>query len=274
VPASAVSFVVDGLGDVCAVTLRTRRRVIFGNLMRTAPDRASEHPALVRQTFRNMIRCSADLMRLPLLSRDELAAMFDVQGREHLDRATAAGHGVIVVSGHLGNWELGSAWIAAHGYRLHAVVEDGPGQEDRVEGYRPYRTWIGTRLIPLTRSGLAIRRVLLHGELLGLAADRALGTASAVVEFCGGRRRLPTGPARLARVCGSSVVLAHFIMHSRQPQRYIASFQTVDRAHVGDADAFTQLIADRLSRVVRAYPDQWFVFQPDWLEDDRRSQIS
>ena len=243
------------------------------NLVYTAPDRSpAERRRLGRATFRNLALCTIDFLRIPLMSRAEIVALFDERGREHLDRALARGKGVILLTGHLGNWELACPFLAAFGYPMYAYAEDTANRTDLFRTYEPYRGATGMTMIPLSQGALIGCRVLQQGSVLGLVCDRVIAGRGQVVDFCGGRRGLPIGPAVLARRSGATILLSHFTLNPAGPRRYLAEIEPfVDLdCQRGDYRQLAQAIADQLTRMVRDHPDQWFVFQPQWLTRDPR----
>src|SRR5437660_339948 len=72
-----------------------------------------------------------DFLRLGHLKREALAGAVEVHGAEHLAAARASGRGVILLSAHLGNWELGAAWLAAGGARVNVVARPHSGWVER-----------------------------------------------------------------------------------------------------------------------------------------------
>ena len=93
-----------------------RRRVILENLSHLVP-RASpaQRRRLGRRTFRNLLDAALDLFRLPGMRREELLSLLHVEGDAHVQSALALGRGLLIVTGHIGPYELGGAWMAARG---------------------------------------------------------------------------------------------------------------------------------------------------------------
>jgi lauroyl/myristoyl acyltransferase len=193
-------------------------------------------------------------------------------GLEHIRDALSLGRGVVVITGHLGNYELGGAWLAAQGYPAHAVVEDvNPAILALLQRYR---TATGMRTISRNRGARDAYRVLRSGEILLLVADRVIGDSTDAVEvpFCEGRRSVPTGPATLALATGAPIVVGFVVRTPAGPRRYGVYLEPPIMPDGTEPDAvvtLTRRIAERLSAGVRAYPDQWFVFQPGWIASDR-----
>jgi KDO2-lipid IV(A) lauroyltransferase len=251
--------------DVCWALLPERRRILEENLRVTAPGRSNgERQRLVRKTFRNLALCSLDFLKLPLLSKEKVIDLVEIHGLENLDQALAGGKGAILVTGHLGNWDFAGAYLAALGYPIHAVAEDV--EPEVYEVYEHYRGATGMKVLSLGRGALPALRVLKRKELLVLVGDRAIGTPGLPVAFCDGRRNLPEGPAAFALKSGAPLVIGYLVLNPKGSEKRYKGVVTPPLDSQGRAAAeFTQAIADALSRAIRKDPDQWFVFQPQWL---------
>ncbi len=260
-----------GAGDLSWILLKERRKVLAENLSHTAPEKdEGARRRLVRATFRNFALCAVDFLRLPLLSREEVIRQVEIHGLENLDQALAQGKGAILVTGHLGNWDFAGAFLAALGYPIHAVGEDLDPETYAV--YERYRGATGMKIISLSGAALPCLRVLKRKELLVLVGDRAIHGQGLTVDFCGGRRVLPEGPAAFALKTDAALVIGHLILNTGgSEKRYhgvISPVITPQAVGAEDAQGFTQAISDALSEAVRHYPDQWFVFQPQWKKTD------
>lgn len=258
-------------GDLSWLLLKGRRRILEENLFRTASEKDEEtRRNLVRATFRNFALCSIDFLRLPFLSREEVIRKVDILGLENLDQALAQGQGAILVTGHLGNWDFAGAFLAALGYPIHAVGEDLDPETYAV--YERYRGATGMKIISLSGAALPCLRVLKRKELLVLVGDRAIHGQGLTVDFCGGRRVLPEGPAAFVLKTGAALVIGYLVLNPPgSAKRYhgvVSSVMRPEAVGARDEQEYTQAIADKLCEGIRAYPDQWFVFQPQWKETD------
>jgi KDO2-lipid IV(A) lauroyltransferase len=251
-------------GDVAWLIDRERRSTLLSNLAFIAPGRdPAQRKRLARATFRNFAQRIGNLMRLPSMTPTELRAVASIKGLEVLDRALAEGHGVILVSPHLGQWEFCAATLAAHGYRINVVVEKvAAGTFDVLK--RLERCGV-VRVIPLGAASRDCVKVLQRGEVLGLVADRLITGKGLAVDFAGGRRWLPCGPAALALKHGAPVVGAYLLQ--RGPgHAYEGHIEAVAVGAGSTVEGITGEIGAWMSGVVSLHPDQWFVFQPGWLE--------
>jgi KDO2-lipid IV(A) lauroyltransferase len=269
-PTGMVRALAQAAGAAACWSLVSRRRVVEENVRRlTLGLDGRERAHVVRRTFENFAVCTADMLALPGSSRESLLRRVSIDGLTHLDEAVSRGRGVIVVTAHLGNWELGGAALAALGYPTEALVEAiGPARDAAMARCRAAT---GLHLIPLgpsaTRQAI---RALRAGRVLAVAGDRALGgSPRRIVAFANGRREVPTGPAWLTLETGAPVVTVRIVRARTGIFPYHATVDPQVRCdELGDAPvaALTDRIAARLSAAVLDHPDQWFVFQPGWLD--------
>lgn len=226
---------------------------------------------LARRTFSNFGAYIADYFLLPFISRRTIRRWVTASGGlEHLQQAVDRDRGVLLLTCHLGLWELGAIYLRHGGYPVNVV-----GLVDRVHaGITEFRDWLRTRqgIGVVNRDGvhlaaLAIRRLLAEKKIVALLGDRLYGEKGVEVEFLGRRVAFPTGPFRLARATDATV-LPSFVV--REGRGYRATIESPVAAGSGtDAanDGFraaAQELARRFEQRIARYPDQYYVFSPFW----------
>ena len=237
------------------VVRRTLGRIVDG-------ARGRVLDALVGEVFANFAVCFADLITTTRRG-DPQGLIADVEGREHLEAAERLGRGLVVLTAHLGNWELGGRTLAGTVQRrTHVVVapERDPGVERFLRGDGGPVRFV-TRTAPTEALGLvaALRR----GDVVALQGDRALGDRSDRWQpFFGSPAPFPLGPFVLARAAAAPVLPAFCLL--RPDHRYtiaIGAPWTVSRG--GEADALAHWVGV-LAAMVRRHPTQWFNFYDVW----------
>jgi lauroyl/myristoyl acyltransferase len=256
-------------GTVAWAVQSERRRTLEQNLSYTAPDRSpAERHRLARKTFRNLAVTAVDQFRLPSISPADVLELFEIRGLEHVDSAIARGRGIVVATAHLGPYELAAACLAARGYPVHGMVENlEPGVLDALAAYRS-ATGMGTVNM---KDGLrAAYRILGQNHILALVADRVIGDSRGAIEvpFAGGVRRVPVGPAVFAQTTGAAIITAFASPHPKGSPRYVMEFDPPlypEGRDEAERHRLMEVVVQRMSEAVRRNPDQWFVFQPNWI---------
>jgi KDO2-lipid IV(A) lauroyltransferase len=179
------------------------------------------------------------------------------------------GRGFLLVTGHYGNWEVGSALMKALDLPLTVVaMPEADGEVNEIR--REIRDRLGTDTLEVRQSmdtALQIRRRLAEGRSIALLMDRHLGRDRIEVEFLGRRTWFLRTPAVLARLSGAPMVPC--FIERLGPGRFYAEAEApiyVDAA--GDRDATirqaTQQFAAKLEARVRAHPEYWYHFYRYW----------
>ncbi|MEO0080531.1 MAG: lysophospholipid acyltransferase family protein, partial [candidate division WOR-3 bacterium] len=209
---------------------------------------SAELHRVVLFTMVNFVRNYLDLLRVPVMKhRVAGIAQFDPA---NLDRVMASGRGAILVTAHLGNWDLGGVFLTALGYPVSAVVEPIPRGWTRT--FNRYRSALAMETIEIP-DHQAIARALEAGRLLALVADRDLTNRGILCPAFDAQRSFPRGPAAYALRYNLPVVLGYFVFQDR-PGRppYLAvvepplKFQPTGNLDQDIID-FTRLIAARLN---------------------------
>jgi lauroyl/myristoyl acyltransferase len=224
----------------------------------------------VYQTFDSYARYWVESFRLPGLSPDVVDAGFSYEGYEHLDRALAAGNGVIAVMPHLGGWEWAAFWLTqVMGVTVTAVVE--PLQPPELfEFFVDFRRALGMNIVPLgPQAGAQVVAALKANHLVCLLADRDITGDGIEVEFFGESTTIPAGPVTIAMRTGAPLVPAAVYFTETGHHADIRTPMDLTRQGRFRADVarLTQDLAVTLEDFIRPAPEQWHLQQPNWPSD-------
>jgi KDO2-lipid IV(A) lauroyltransferase len=251
--------------------LTGQRRGIRANLRVVTGRRGVEQ--LVIAAFYKYSRNWTDTM---LMFRLRGPALFGLvgsdRGAEQLDETLARGRGAILISPHLGNWELGGLGLAERGYPLNILTyreRDAKVNEIREE----VRDSRGVRFIYVDRddtSPLAIIEAvnaLRRNEVLALLGDRDGSSHTITCDFFGRPAQIPVGAAYLAIATGAPVIPVFVPLEEGRYSTIMEEpvYFTEGRADHGKAiREGTERFLRVFERYIRAYPDQWYNFFDYW----------
>jgi phosphatidylinositol dimannoside acyltransferase len=231
-----------------------------------APPSASIVRAATREAFDLYARYWLDTFRIRTMADDEFSKRFHFDGLENIDRALAAGHGVVTALPHMGNWDAAGHALSILGYRIAAVAEElRPPQ--LTELFLEHRRELGMHIVPLSENGRIGRQLgalLRDNWVLALIADRALSGRGIEVEMFGERRTLPSGPAMLSISSGAPLLVCPTYTTDDGWRCNVGPPIEVERTGSlrEDARALTRRMAEEFERAIAARPVDWHMFQP------------
>ncbi len=260
-----------GLGIYAALG---RRRPISINNVRLAlgvsPARANQ---IVRRAVVNFGMTYAEFMHLRVATREEVRAYSWIEGLEHVQSGFDAGRGCILLTAHLGNWEVMGA-RAAQEFPLTVVARPtgNAGVQSHIDAIRAAS---GISVISKYDNGRAPLRVLKNNETLGILPDQHAGSEGELLPMFGQPTRVWGAIARLALMSGARVVPAFgvrqmpFLADGRIVAKVSPSWN-VEKS--GDKNAAiqegTRRTVAELEKVIAAHPDQWLWLHRRWREAD------
>jgi len=218
--------------------------------------------SLVRREVLSEARRSADFL-WSIAKPDELVASTEVTGREHLEEALAPGRGALLVSTHLGGWEVATALVRVLMPVPTTVLVTDDWLAWAVEGLR---VRAGLRIAydsgPVTR----VARLLRDGEALLVLGDYAKPWMRTYrVRLLDSVAELPAGGVVLSRLCGSPIV--PFVVLPSTPRRWRVEIEPPLAAPPRDGGeaaerALLQELADRWTVQLRRHPEHWAAVYP------------
>lgn len=274
VPPKAVPLLGLAIGWVLYRVVRFRRRVVTSQIELAYGHSlsASELCRLVRDHYRHLGMLAVELLRLPGARRDrDLEQRLRIHGLRHLDEAIGQGRGVIVISGHCGNWEMCGLAMARKNYNVTAV-----GKEMTTKAGESFRELIrdknGIPTIPRRNSLRKILKALKNQALVVFMIDQNMTAEEGVfVDFFGHRACTLTAAAVLAERTGAAVVPGFtwrdedFMTHHceiRPPCDLSAIDGSGSRAE--RVQRLTQHFNHELEAMINQHPEQWMWIHKRW----------
>jgi KDO2-lipid IV(A) lauroyltransferase len=270
-----------GLGGRATFRLvgRTRRQALenYAGILHQG-ESSPEVRRVAREALVGYAKLLADFVLMPSLTPQRVREMVDWDGIEHIHRAREGGKGVIVVTPHFGNWDIAAAATTALGLPVTAVTERH-GTSDLNRRVVEARQRIGMNVVPLgVTAGKAVLTALRRNELVALVCDLPPKEGRSVrVRICGQDALVPAGPALLALRSGAPVV--PFVCRRLPDDRYRVEVQPPLRFEATDdkdrdVERLAQAIMDRFDPILRAAPEQWYLFSPMWHHEGQAAAES
>jgi len=266
-PFGAARALGRGLGRLGRL-LGIRRTVVERQITGAFPefDRATVD-RVARESFAHLGEVTIETALLPRLGPQGVLNLFEgAEGFEAIEAAWAARKGIILITGHFGNWELAGSYVAARGIPIEVIVR-------RINNppFDAYLTKVredaGMKVI---RDKDAVRRTpraFKEGHAVAFVADQGvLGLASTFVPFFGRPAKTPRGPAVFAM---RTRVPTLFVAAVRQPSgKFRCVVTPVEIPDTGDRDADVDVLVARYTSIlegwVRRYPGQYFWQHKRW----------
>ena len=229
------------------------------------PERA-RHAA--RENFGEFAEKLVDLWRHEALGPGAVTVAA-AAGWQSFHDAMGSGRGVLLVTPHLGNWELGGSMLVGFGVKPLVLTAPEPGTG--LTGIRAEaRARHGVETLVVGADPFAFVQVirrLQEGGVVALLLDRPMPGTGVDVEFLGAELSASPAAADLARATGAVILPVYVVREAGQHRAYALPPVTYDRARLGNREERRELtgrILRRFEPAVRQFPGQWFHFVPVW----------
>jgi len=273
-PLSWLRAIATGLAYLIYLLYPSRQRLARENLHKVFGDRfsAAQRRSIALQSTINICKTMIELFKMRYMTPEQVKAFVSLEGAEHLHQALAEGQGVVVVTAHFGNWELGGARFAAEGFPVTVLARDAnePVCARLINQARQHHN-----LEVLQREDIRdMIRALHDNRGLGILPDQHAAEGGIELNFLGRSASTATGPAVLSRHTGCAIVpffthrLTNGTFHS-QVLPPLPLPQTDDRNQF--VRQLTQQINDIISEQIRRYPEQWLWLHDRWKMDSGNS---
>lgn len=266
-PYGALLFLGRIFGNLYYIFIKKQRERAVSQMMPALKISESEARKLVRESFVNLARNMLEILYMPNLNEKNLSEYIEIDHLDRMKNALAGGHGVVVLTGHVGTWEWLSASFTLNGLPVTAIAKLQPNQEYS-RALDDLRATINVEIFNRgTSELLAAGRALKKGKILGFLADQDAGPGGAFINFLGKVASTPMGPAVFSRKFNSPVIPA-FIIRQPNGRHLVKIFEPMHFEDTGDVDAdllrFTEKMTRTLEQIILENPTQWLWFQKRW----------
>ncbi|MEY4957698.1 MAG: hypothetical protein RL409_1955 [Gemmatimonadota bacterium] len=262
------SWVGGLIGRLVYRPIGIRAGVVERQIAAAFPEFSRERVVEVsRRSYDSLGRTSIETAVLPGTSSQDVRDRVErVEGWELVEAAMAKGNGLLIVTGHIGNWEFGGAYFAARGIPIDVVTR---GMANPIfDAYlNRTRREIGMEVIHDKDAVRRTPRSLRENHAIAFVSDHdALGLASTFVPFFGRPAKTPRGPAVFSLRFDVPTVFVGVLR--QRSGRYAILIEPVEVERTGDREVDIDAIVLRytqiLERLIRTYPEQYFWQHRRW----------
>ncbi len=259
----------QAVGAIAHLVLPHLRRHAEVNLRLAFPEISDgERARIKRGTFRNLGRLLGEISQFPRFNRGNIESIVSYVGLNNYLDAVARGRGVILLTGHIGAWELSVFAHSIYGHPMSFLARrvDNPLVERLAESYR---LRFGNRSIDKKNSVREVLKTLKSGGVVGILADLNSSREEGVFcDFFGLQASTTAGVATLALRTGAVVLPGYIVwdeaakIHRLHFEPPIETISTGNREE--DVRINTARYAKAIEAIVRRHPDQWLWIHRRW----------
>jgi KDO2-lipid IV(A) lauroyltransferase len=264
--ARAIGALVGRVALLCTPRLRRAGHL---NLQLAFPQKTeAEREQILRKLYRNLGWLLAEFCQMPRYTPEMTQSFIRYEGLEHYLAARERGKGVLVLTGHLGAWELSSFYHSLMGYPMSIVIRrlDNALVDDLVNHIRCLH---GNQVLHKDDFARGLLASMRRGETVGILMDTNMTPPQGTfVDFFGHLACTGSGMARVAIKTGAQV-LPGFLLWEESTHQYVLRFGAPLILPISDdveADtlAHTALFTKVIEDYIRKYPDQWLWVHRRW----------
>lgn len=217
---------------------------------------------MARKNFQYFGKYLVDFFKFARFTLAGIKRLVSMEHFEYLEQAEALGRGILFITAHLGNWELGGAILAARGRRIHAVFL--PQRVNKINQlFQKHRSQRGIQCIPLGHAARGVMEALKRRECVAMLADRDFTAHHHPIVFFGKPAHLSSGPARIA-VKTQAPLVPCFLLRQPDDTFLMRFYPAIVPGPLTTTTELQERIRDVLEREIGRNPLQWFMFDDFW----------
>ena len=258
------------LGNLLYYLAAPQRRIVRRNLQFSHIESSPQQlQSLSKRIFRHFGITILELLQMTCFSQKELLRYVDLEGKEIIIEALARQKGVVLITAHLGNYEMAWQYVPCYFGRQMAGVAKKMRNVRLDRLIHKMRTRFGNKIIYKKGALPEMMQTLRRGQMVGILMDISRRFDGVEVNFFGRRATATPAAAMIALRCKSPIIPA-FCHRSANGKLIIRVERPIEIQRTKDLRADlqtnTQLITDRIERAVRNYPEQWNWMLKRWKE--------
>ncbi|MCD4790669.1 MAG: lysophospholipid acyltransferase family protein [Bacteroidales bacterium] len=256
------------LGSIAYLLDARHRRIARRNLRFAYPEWPLDKiNKLSIKTFQNMGITVLEICQMTCFSKEDILQKVRIKGKENLLNTIKSPKGLIMISAHIGNWEMGHLFVSIYIQKLLlVVVQNQPVFIELI--IHKLRTSTGNTIISKKGAMIKLVRTLRKGKMIGLLIDQGTSRREGVdVTFFGHKTNATYAASLLAARYDCPVLPVYCIRESDAKLTVVVEpplklHKTDDMR--SDLQTNTQIMTDSVEKIIRLYPEQWLWFHKRW----------
>ena len=265
-PRSCSYFIAGILSSIKFYISRRDRRAVIFNITPLVENK-KELSRRAKRVFNNFAFYLVDFLNTSHINREFIKRYVSISGIGNLNSIVGK-KGIIALTAHIGNYELGGSIVSILGYDIHAIAF--PHKDRRINDFfNNQRSIFKVKVIPTGRAVVRCIRLLKNKKMVAFLGDRDFASIKGYrVRLCGREALLPKGPSFFALKTDSVIIPSFFVRERKYFYRLIFEPPIFPRYNDGSLKSEKMLIEEQLrilEKYIRRYSDQWYMFQKYWL---------
>jgi len=255
------------MADIWFLVSSADRGAVRSNIKRvTGLKDPRELNRMTRQVFRNFAKYLVDFFRFSKIDDEYIKRFVKVEGIEYLDEALSKGKGVVLLSAHIGNWELGALVVSSLRESVLAVALTHA--DKRINDLFTRQRMAGN--VKPVKIGMSLRscyEALKNNGLVALLGDRDFSSKGLMMDFFGLPALIPIGPAAFSARLDAEIVPTFMVREKDDTFRLIFQPRLEKPSAAGEDAKFKEIVKGYVSvieRYIKMYPTQWYMFKRAW----------
>lgn len=258
----------ERFSDIHYILSKKDREAVAQNLSIVLKKDMKECLVISQRVFRNFGLYLVDFFRMTRLDKETIRRKVTFEGLENMDGALKENKGVIALTCHIGNWEMGGVVLGMLGYDISAVALNHKYKKIN-DFFTRQREEKGFKVINMSSVMKRCVSTLLRKGILALAGDRDFTNAGIKMDFFGVPTSIPKGPAALSLKTNSLIVPVFFLRENRFNYKFIFDKPIEVKKLPGfNEDEIVKEATGRfipiMEKYIKMYPEQWLVFRRFW----------
>jgi len=267
-PLKAAYWLAERFSDIQYFLARKDRQAVAENLSVILKKDIRQSRLMARKVFRNFLLYLVDLFRIARVDRKYIDKRVRVEGLENLEEALKRQKGVIVVTCHIGSWEMGGIVTAMLGYDISAVALNHRYKNIN-DFFIRQRERKGLKVIQISSLMKRCVSTLFKNGILALAGDRDFTNTGIKLDFFGVPTSIPKGPAILSLKTKAAIVPGFLLRDNRFNYRLVfdKAIEVQGARDIKDSKAIKKITRGfiaAMERHISSHPEQWLVFRRFW----------